>query len=265
MYGEGDLAQTELFEGGYCNFGYWETVPAFISPQFRAETSKALYQEVLKVLLPVRGGQDCCLIEVGAGRGYGARVAVEDYSARHVMAIDQSPMQIERLRRCQIELVDAGRLDASVGSAEALPVEGSAFDALYSVEALQHFYSKKKFAQEAARVLRPNGRLAVTTFFLNEAVHFNAVSQMIPTVEHQITRVTPIGDFALDLEQNGFQQVRIHSIGAKVFPGFDRWLETVGDNTGDKGSWGRNWLKCYLAGLIDYYLVDATRSENAGA
>ena len=57
MYGEGDLAETELFKGGYCNFGFWDSIPSVISPEFRAETSTALYREVLtgRTALPAVG------------------------------------------------------------------------------------------------------------------------------------------------------------------------------------------------------------------
>ena len=260
MYGEGDLADTPPFEGGYCNFGYWESVPDVISPESRAETSRALYRQILNELLPAdRDRRGERLVEIGVGRGHGARLALEEYGAASVAGVDASPMQIERVRRFQHDLVERGRLDARVGTAEAMPLETAAFDALYSVEVLQHFQSIAAFAREAARVLAPHGRLALTTFFLRHEAHFGAVAQRIPTIARQITRITPIDALERQLRGVGFSRIHIASIGAHVFPGFDRWLETLGDAAGERDGWGRNWLRCFDAGWIDYYTVFAAR------
>jgi hypothetical protein len=45
------------------------------------------------------------------------------------------------------------------------------------------------------------------------------------------------------------------SIGERVWHGFDAWMA----QTEFKGSWGRNWLKAYHRGLIDYFLVTAAK------
>ena len=54
MYGEGDLAESEVFKGGFCNFGYWDSLPASASHQARAQASEALYRKLLDRLLPDR-------------------------------------------------------------------------------------------------------------------------------------------------------------------------------------------------------------------
>ncbi|MGH8013487.1 MAG: class I SAM-dependent methyltransferase [Candidatus Binataceae bacterium] len=265
MYGESDLAEAEVFKGGYCNFGYWPGIPNAISAECRSEASKALYREVLNLLGSIANDGHWSLLEVGAGRGHGARLAIEEYGAGRVLAVDQSPMQIERLRRCQRDLIDSGRLDGQVGTAEDLPASSSAYDALYSVEAMQHFQSNRRSLEEAARVLKPGGKLALTTFFLTRSEYFDRARTMLPTVERGITRLTPIEALVHELEMSGFHAIRVQSIGAKVFPGFDRWLEILGDRAGERDSWGRNWLKCHQAGWIDYYLIDACRSRAPAA
>jgi ubiquinone/menaquinone biosynthesis C-methylase UbiE len=257
MYGDGDLAESAVFAGGYCNFGYWDDIPAVISVPFRAAASSALYREVLAAL----AAAGPALIEIGAGRGHGARLALAEDPSRHVTAVDQSPQQIARLLHYQRDLIAAGVLETTIAPAEDLPFPAARFDALYSIEALQHFQSPGQFAREASRILRPGGRLAVATFFLQDPAALAAVQAMIPTIRQVITRMTPVSEFCAALEQSGFGEVAVRPIGDRVFPGFDAWLATIGDKAGEKDSWGRNWLRCFTAGLIDYAIVTATRHD----
>jgi len=262
MYGDGDLAEGEVFTGGFCNFGYWETLPSSAARAPRTAASAGLYRHVLHALDVPEGGIDQA-VEVGAGRGYGAAVALAEYPVRNVIAIDQSTQQVRRLHEAQRALVAQGRLDPREGDAASLPIETASVDALYSVEALQHFPSKSAFVGEAARILRPGGRIALTTFFLTDARHFETLRTFIPTIDRGITLPSPIDDLVRDMECSGFVDVHVQSIGDQVFPGFDRWLEIIGDKAAEEDSWGRNWLKCYQAGLIDYHTIDASRSGNA--
>lgn len=200
-------------------------------------------------------------MEIGVGRGQGALLALQSYPVEHIIGIDREPMQIERMRREQGDLVACARLEGRVGSAEHLPVDSAAFDAIYSVEALQHFEDRQAFVREAGRALRPGGRLALTTFFLTHDTCLDQVRSQLPTVDRGITRLSTTAELEGYLKEGPFEDVRTYSIGAHVFPGFDRWLACIGKDAGEADSWGRNWLRCFQAGLIDYCVVVATRSE----
>ncbi len=54
-----------------------------------------------------------------------------------------------------------GRLNLVHGRAESLPFRTASFDFVYAVNALHHFADRLRFVQEARRVLRPGGALAV--------------------------------------------------------------------------------------------------------
>jgi len=255
MYGEGDLATGEVFTGGFCNFGYWEHLPESAAPAPRTAASAQLYRHLLGVL--TAGGGVELAVEVGAGRGHGAAIALEEFDIARVIAIDQSAPQIARLREFQEKWFGNGRLEGRQGEAGCLPVEDATVDVLYSVEALQHFPSKPAFLREAARVLRPGGRFALTTFFLKQAEDFDAVRALIPTVAAGITLPCAIGALVEEMVRAGFGEIKVEPIGEQVFRGFDRWLEIIGERAAEKDSWGRNWLKCYQAGWIDYYVIEA--------
>lgn len=260
MYGDGDLAESRVFTGGFCNFGYWEELPTTEDMSARTEASAALYRKLFEQLAGPSGVTGPAL-EVGAGRGMGSRVGLTRFGLAKVVGVDRSAQQIERLEHWQADLIASGKLEGRIGAAEALPAEAESFDAVYSVEAIQHLASVSGFVGEARRVLRPRGRFAVTTFFLREARDIGEVRTLIPTVASGITRPIAIDEFVSLLEEAGFRNLRVQSIGDHVFAGFDRWLAILGDKAEEQDNWGRNWLKCFEANWIDYYIVDADRGD----
>lgn len=79
--------------------------------------------------------------------------------ARHVMAIDISPLAVSRARRVWPDL------DAYAADAAALPFPDAHFDAVISNSTLDHLERRLQVvgaANELARVLRPGGRLVIT-------------------------------------------------------------------------------------------------------
>ena len=194
MYGEGDLAESDIFGGGFCNFGYWSSMPQGDFAQPRAAASAAMYRQVLQALSDVDPRRRA--VEIGVGRGWGARLAIEEFGFAAIVGVDISSHQIDRLTLCQKDLVAAGRLEGRVGSAESIPIATRTLDALYSVEALQHFTSPESFVGEAARVLRPDGGFAVATFFLREPEHLARLRPLMPTIEQGITRPIAVEDLS---------------------------------------------------------------------
>jgi SAM-dependent methyltransferase len=263
MYGERDLAESEVFGGGFCNFGYWTSLPRGYSTQPRAAASAELYRQVFEALERVHPRRRA--VEIGVGRGWGARLGIEEFGFGAIIGVDISPHQIDRLRLGQKDLVREGLLEGRVGRAESLPLDTGALDALYSVEALQHFTSQESFAREAARVLRPNAGFAAATFFLRKREHIARLRPLIPTVEQGITRPTAVEELVGPLERCGFEDVRVRAIGADVFPAFDAWLAIIGDRAGERDNWGRNWLTCFEQEWIDYYVVSAIRGASGQA
>ena len=81
--------------------------------------------------------------------------------------------------------------------------------------------------------------------------------RVIETIDSGIDVVAAIDSFRDDLLAAGFVDVHVESIGEHVWHGFDAWIA----QTEFKDSWGRNWLKAYHRGLIDYYVVTADKNE----
>jgi len=254
MYGEHDLSSLSIFSGSFINYGYWADADPDrpITVEERTASQAEMYRRVVSLLEPGLGER---LLELGSGIGVGAALVAHEFGVI-VTGVDRSDEQLERAREATAEAVAglADRLSFQQGSVTDLPVDDNAVEGVYAVEMLQHVDDLAQVAREIHRVLRPGGRFATAGFFaLDEAD--SPIAEMIETVASGVDVIRPVGEFAADLEAAGLADVRVASIGEHVWPHFDRWIA----QTEHADSWGRNWLRCYENGWIDYYTVAARR------
>ncbi|MEU6314343.1 class I SAM-dependent methyltransferase [Streptomyces sp. NPDC047014] len=256
-YGPADLSAVPVFSGGFINFGYWQAVDLDgpLSEADRIRSERDLYRHVLDAVAP-SGGR---AVEVGCGLGLGCALALEEYGPASVTGVDVHPQQLQRAREANSPLLAArpDRLRFVLGAAEELPLDDASYDCLYSVEAAQHFPDLAAFAREAARVLRPGGRLAVTSFFTVDgaAAPAERLAGLLDSFASGLDIARPVTGLADALTETGFAEVRVDSIGPQVWPGWDRWLARLWE----PGTWPRNFLAAWEQGVLDYYLVTATR------
>ncbi|MFJ3201590.1 class I SAM-dependent methyltransferase [Streptomyces sp. NPDC086989] len=246
-----------MFAGGFINFGYWRAVDLErpLSQGDRIRSEQDLYRHVLDAVGP-GGGR---AVEVGCGLGLGCALALEEYGPAQITGVDIHPQQLQRAREANGRLLEAepDRLRFVLGAAESLPLGDAAFDCLYSVEAAQHFPDLPAFAREAARVLRPGGRVAVTSFFSVEGASAPAerLAGLLDSFASGLDIARPVSRLGEALADAGFTDVRTTSIGPQVWPGWDRWLARLWE----PGTWPRNFLAAWEQQILDYYLVTATR------
>jgi cyclopropane fatty-acyl-phospholipid synthase-like methyltransferase len=255
MYGADDLSSSALFSGNFINFGYWqEFTPGLISLAERTESQANLYRTVLRRL---KIAPTDVALEVGCGIAVGTALALREFNPRAVHGLDLSPAQIDRARRINAGLIEhqPDQFVLRQGSALDIPYTSEQFDKCYSVEAAQHFENLAAFASETHRVLRPGGRLAVTTFFTTSLDAIAELRELIATIDSGVDVVVAIDSFRDDLLEVGFTNVRIHNIGEHVWHGFDAWI----GQTEYRDTWARNWLAAYQRGLLDYYLITADK------
>ncbi|MGI5346983.1 class I SAM-dependent methyltransferase [Streptomyces sp. CA-250714] len=254
VYGPEDLSSVPAFSGGFINFGYWEGIPLDrpLTAEDRVRSERALYRRVLRTL---PGGSRA--VEVGCGLGLGGTLALEEFGFESVTGMDIHPEQLERARRANARILARApeRLRFVPGAAERMPFPDGEFEALYTVEAAQHFADLAAFARESARVLRPGGQLAVTSFFLPDGADgaAEALAARLDSFADGLDLAHPLGTLLAALRDAGLTDVRAESIGAHVWPGFDHYLSGVDLPV----TWPRNFLTAYHDGLLDYYVVTA--------
>src|SRR5690606_23254435 len=100
---------------------------------------------------------------LGVGCGFGGNIVILDalQRSRHIAGADIGPRQSALARRL-VRSQPAGPLDRMRGAAAPLPLTEASFDRVFAIECAFRFSSRRAFAREAARVLKPGGRLALT-------------------------------------------------------------------------------------------------------
>ena len=254
MYGEQDLSSLSLFSGSFINYGYWGELPdRDITIEERTASQAEMYRQVTASLEAGPGDE---LLELGCGIGVGAALVASETGAA-VTGLDRSDDQLARAaeaNRSALAELD-GRLSFRKGSVTDIPAPDGSFDGVYSVEMLQHVDDLVQVVAEVHRLLRPGGRFAAATFFAPGPDGVRHVEELIETAAEGVDVVHLIGDFESDLREGGLNDVRARSIGEHVWRQFDRWVS----QTEHRGTWGRNWLRCYENGWIDYYLLTGRR------
>jgi ubiquinone/menaquinone biosynthesis C-methylase UbiE len=132
------------------------------------------------VLAAAHVGRGTRLLDVGCGSGLALLIA-RDRGA-DVGGIDISPGLLGIARE---RLPDA---DLREGDMEILPFGDAAFDAVVGINAFQFAGDPRRALAEAARVLRPGGRLVASLFAAPErsqgTVVHEAMSALIPPEQH---------------------------------------------------------------------------------
>jgi len=111
---------------------------------------RRLYETVLQPF-PVTAG---VVVEVGCGRGGGAKLLLEGKPDVRYVGLDLSADHLDLSRR---RLAPRPFTHVAMADAASLPMATGAADVLYSIEAAQHFEQPERFYREAARVVRPEG------------------------------------------------------------------------------------------------------------
>ncbi len=106
------------------------------------------YQTVVEANIK---GKD--VLEVGCGRGGGAKFLVQKFNPNHYVATDLSPDTTKQNALNN----DNPSLEFAVADAMNLPFEDSQYDILVNVESSRCYPDMAKFVNEAFRVLKPGG------------------------------------------------------------------------------------------------------------
>lgn len=104
------------------------------------------------------------VLDVGCGFGASLALLRRADSAARLIGVNIDPSQLQVARR-----IEAGATWLCA-DASALPLAAASVDRVLCVEAAFHFGSRRAFAAEAARVLRPGGLLVLTDFVVPAGV-----------------------------------------------------------------------------------------------
>ena len=149
------------------NCGYRDGGPPIHLPPER-EAERTSYELYARLIAGTSlAGRD--VLELGAGRGGGARFLHDTLHPRRTVALDYAE---ESVRWCRRKFSTPG-LEFVCGDAGAPPFPDLSFDVIVAVEVTHCLTDKEGFLASAARVLRPGGRLLIADFFYlrSDAMH----------------------------------------------------------------------------------------------
>jgi len=105
------------------------------------------------------------LLDIGTGTGRMTELLADRSS--HVTALDKSPEML-RIARARLQALPASKVDLVQGDFSALPFAEEAFDTVLFHQVLHFAQEPEAVLAEAARVLRPSGRIAIVDLAAHE-------------------------------------------------------------------------------------------------
>jgi len=172
-------------EARWWDWAFMHAAPVFerrmndvYGPEFGHEVQNLSYvsrENVEWVERHLELGPDLDLLDVGCGRG-GHGLWVAGRTRARLVGLDISPVAIGRARDLATTFAQVVNCRFVVGSAAQMPFEDASFDCAMSIDVLQLVPTRESI-HEVARVLRPGGRLAFTSW---EALDETAERALFP-------------------------------------------------------------------------------------
>jgi SAM-dependent methyltransferase len=100
------------------------------------------------------------VLEVGSGRGGGARHIADFYKPAYYTAMDLAQSAVDLANRIHV----LPNLKFIQGNAESIPLASECMDVVINVESCHAYGSVEKFLSEVKRVLKPGGHLLLVDF-----------------------------------------------------------------------------------------------------
>ncbi|XP_074550501.1 putative methyltransferase DDB_G0268948 [Halichoeres trimaculatus] len=140
-----------LFEGKEHASSYWK---------YRISPADHLIQQLIDFLKKHSGGPYELAVDVGCGSGQGTVLLAKHFSS--VVGTDVSPAQLE------VALQHAKKPNVTYRQciAEELPFADSSVDLMTAMSAF-HWFDRPRFLEEAHRVLKPRGCLALLNYTID--------------------------------------------------------------------------------------------------
>ena len=218
------IATDAISESGlYLNLGYWRD----------ADTIDDACTALVHLIGERAGlGPGDDVVDVGFGFGDQDIYWARTFAPRRITGLNITRSQVDEARRRVAEAGLDGQVDLRAGSATDMPLGSDSADKVLALECAFHFDTREAFLREAARVLRPGGRIVLGDIIparpspnpLRRAAQragWAATARVwnIPRANADSRR-----GYAMKLRAAGFTDIRIESIRDHVFTPLHRYL-----------------------------------------
>ncbi|MFF5530857.1 SAM-dependent methyltransferase [Streptomyces cinerochromogenes] len=212
MYDHASALLAEVTGGGL-PLGYWRGHDRSTSVADATDATDALTGLVADRLALSPGMH---VLDIGCGSGRPAGYVAQTYDVR-VTGVTIGSRQAGPVRARPGAGEGRGRVTFARADGMALPFPDGGFDAVYAIDSLLHMDDRAQAIAEAARVLRPGGRLVLANPYVVGAL--TVAEAGIVAAGRALFRMPPLGDagdYLRHLGAAGLDIVEILDIGENV-------------------------------------------------
>lgn len=149
------------------------------------------------------------VLDLGSGGGFDCFLAAEEVGPDgQVIGVDMTPEMVERARR-NAARSEFENVDVRLGEIEHLPVADGSVDVIMSNCVINLSTAKERVFEEAARVLKPGGRLAISDIALTEQGSRELDDTDLEQYAACVSGAATISELEALLESAGFESVSV--------------------------------------------------------
>lgn len=145
--------------GRHVHWGYWPEPRSAICDD--DDYARAAEQMTLELCGAADIESGACVLDAGCGFGGTVGSLNERHTGMKLIGLNLDERQLGRARQLILPIND-NLVEFCQGDACELPFADNGFDRVLAVECIFHFPSRQRFFEEAFRVLRPGGVLALS-------------------------------------------------------------------------------------------------------